>query len=518
MQAYLFFLLFAISRLVFADIQNISVNEQELYPNFQQSQINYSPRTLNVLNFNKICIVGDNYSIKYHNKIYVVDKSGCVNLKVLKVSKTETVVVTDNFNRRNYRLQLLPETFPELRTTGKISQKYLLFTLNNKFDRGFPYSYLVIVDKDNNIVYFQYFIGKNVAVGDFKLQGDVYSFWLSHNMVEGVGDKIVESGNIYKLSSNFSPYQMKSESNNYFDVHDFKTINGKNINFYYLLQPVPSAYFSSYTIFCFRLKDAFFNFRHIFGSLYHKFFPDNNKDGSLFTDFVHGFITSLQNIGSNKVWLYVPIVNITDQNGVVLNTINLLNYPELFSDKSLLNSAKFFDGSMADYFHLNSVFTDPSDDGLVLSFRHLNQVIKINPSNKKLVWRLGGVNSDFNLSESQQFSGQHFAYFVRPNSLIIFDNGNLKQKTKVLEFNLDQVNKKIIGFKDLYTLDSFSKAMGNAEELTNGNIIIGTGYHPESGNDIIEIDKISKPVFTMRFQSIYPYTSYRAYEYESIPK
>lgn len=74
--------------------------------------------------------------------------------------------------------------------------------------------------------------------------------------------------------------------------------------------------------------------------------------------------------------------------------------------------------------HLNSI--DVMRDGnLLLSFRHLSQVMKVHRSTGEVIWRLGGVRSDFDFPDDP-FHGpcaQHTARELDNGDIQIFDNG-----------------------------------------------------------------------------------------------
>src|SRR3712207_2056322 len=74
-----------------------------------------------------------------------------------------------------------------------------------------------------------------------------------------------------------------------------------------------------------------------------------------------------------------------------------------------------------DYFHINSVEED-ADGNLVMSARNTNAVYKVNRRTGKLMWTLGGKNSDFEMGEGVKFGIQHDARWLSDDVLQIFDN------------------------------------------------------------------------------------------------
>ncbi len=61
---------------------------------------------------------------------------------------------------------------------------------------------------------------------------------------------------------------------------------------------------------------------------------------------------------------------------------------------------------------------------ILLSFRHLNEVTKIDSSSGEIIWRLGGKQNQFTfLGDTMPFSAQHDARRIANGNLTLFDNG-----------------------------------------------------------------------------------------------
>lgn len=84
------------------------------------------------------------------------------------------------------------------------------------------------------------------------------------------------------------------------------------------------------------------------------------------------------------------------------------DFPEFYTQSVEGNDFSNATG-VHDYMHINSVFVDPTDNNIICSFRNLNQVIKINRTTGAIMWRLGGSNSDFQLTAEMKFLRQHNA-------------------------------------------------------------------------------------------------------------
>ena len=80
---------------------------------------------------------------------------------------------------------------------------------------------------------------------------------------------------------------------------------------------------------------------------------------------------------------------------------------------------------LPDYAHLNSVEV-MQDGNLLLSFRHLSQVMKVNRTTGAVIWQLGGINSDFTFSDDPEGGpcAQHTARELANGDIQIWDNGS----------------------------------------------------------------------------------------------
>lgn len=95
-----------------------------------------------------------------------------------------------------------------------------------------------------------------------------------------------------------------------------------------------------------------------------------------------------------------------------------------------------------DYGHGNAIVED-LDGGLLLSFRNLNAVYKINRVTGQVEWRLGGKSSSFAFPNDPGFSAQHDIKRLPNGNVTLFDNANMAAFPKIsraVEYSLDTVN------------------------------------------------------------------------------
>jgi arylsulfate sulfotransferase len=119
---------------------------------------------------------------------------------------------------------------------------------------------------------------------------------------------------------------------------------------------------------------------------------------------------------------------------------------------------------------------DPADSNLLVSFRHQNQVVKLNRHTGDIMWRLGGRNSDFPLTKNQLFLRQHNVVLTDNNqTLMIFDNGerNARPMSRVLEFKLDQAKKTITSYKAFNIPEPFTESLGSVQKIGDYYLICG---------------------------------------------
>ena len=126
------------------------------------------------------------------------------------------------------------------------------------------------------------------------------------------------------------------------------------------------------------------------------------------------------------------------------------------------------------YMHINAIAIDPADSCLLVSFRNTNQIIKLNRHTGKIIWRLGGKNSDFPLTADQTFQRQHDCKMIN-GSLVLFDNGDSATRpySRILAFRLDEANKKVLVFNALNIPEPYSQYMGSVEKRGENYFICG---------------------------------------------
>lgn len=165
----------------------------------------------------------------------------------------------------------------------------------------------------------------------------------------------------------------------------------------------------------------------------------------------------------------------------------------------------FFQNPIVDYVHANAVYED-WDGHIWLCSRHLCEVTKIDASTGNIIWRLGGKKNQFTfIGDNNKISYQHDAHRLPNGNMLLFDNGvyHSPPLTAVKEYVIDEVNKtatlvwsysRVIG-----TSNVFSKAMGGAQRLSNGNTLIcwGLTIAQPGAPKLTEVDSNNQVVWEM---------------------
>jgi arylsulfate sulfotransferase len=196
------------------------------------------------------------------------------------------------------------------------------------------------------------------------------------------------------------------------------------------------------------------------------------------------------------------------KDGQVVFEWDSTDHPELYA---LSTDQNDFVGSTANYAHLNSMEVDPYDQNLVVGFRNLDTILKIDRETGAILWRLGGPDDSFGSLPQQRPSHQHTAQIIGPNRLQLFDNGVSNHASRIVTYDLDTVNGTLAGFEKL-ELGYFTSAMGSVQQLSPDALFIGLGVHDLGTPDVIEVNRVTGATsFTIEFQP--GMRNYRAFKY-----
>ncbi|MBN2104723.1 carbohydrate binding domain-containing protein [bacterium] len=189
-----------------------------------------------------------------------------------------------------------------------------------------------------------------------------------------------------------------------------------------------------------------------------------------------------------------------------------MHFQELDKDKNVIFEWRSWDhfniqdavkenlwSSNIDYVHLNSVAID-YDSNYVISSRNLSEVTKIDRETGEIIWRLGGVNNQFDhINDDIMISYQHDARPVRgkPNHYLIFDNGWWRSPhfSRAVEYLLDTSDMTAeVVWQYRYIPDRAVSGMGSSQRLPGGNTLIDW---PQNRTQICEVTPDGNIVFEL---------------------
>ena len=185
------------------------------------------------------------------------------------------------------------------------------------------------------------------------------------------------------------------------------------------------------------------------------------------------------------------------------------------------------DPTVQDWSHGNSLGLAP-DESVMISFRHLDQVVSIAPDFRSINWRLGGPGSDFTFPDpSDRFYHQHAALPLPNGHVLLFDNSNFRPEeegggySRALELQLDMktmIASKVWEYRHDPDLTAF--CCSKAARLGNGNTLIVFGFR---GFDtcclpftIVEVDPGGEVVWEVEHFSPGKLVQYRIYASDSV--
>lgn len=135
-----------------------------------------------------------------------------------------------------------------------------------------------------------------------------------------------------------------------------------------------------------------------------------------------------------------------------------------------------------DEFHMNSIEED-GNGGLIVSFRHLDAVLRIRKSDGSIDWKLSGSPSDRTLTvigdgdwPALPLSGQHDARVQPDGTITIFDNGGGKPRlARATRWRIDRVQRTATLVESI-TGPGSSSALGSARRNpADGSWVISWG-------------------------------------------
>jgi hypothetical protein len=142
-----------------------------------------------------------------------------------------------------------------------------------------------------------------------------------------------------------------------------------------------------------------------------------------------------------------------------------------------------------DYFHINSIAIDPADGHLLISSRNTWACYKVHRRTGKVIWKLGGNDSDFHMGPGTHFAFQHHVSLHPGGLLTMFDNEagppDEASQSRGLVLAIDQRSRRARFVRQYHHHPPvLSIALGSVQALPDGHTLTGwggSGYVTEYG-------------------------------------
>jgi hypothetical protein len=167
-----------------------------------------------------------------------------------------------------------------------------------------------------------------------------------------------------------------------------------------------------------------------------------------------------------------------------------------------------------DYFHVNSIELLPNGNYLI-SARNTWGVYEIDRKTGKVLWRLGGKKSSFEMGKGTRFAWQHDARLRPDGTMTIFDDEGAPPEaplSRAIRLRLDAKAHTATLVRADTVPGVLTSSQGNVQELPNGDVFVGWGAVPH----YTEFDAKGRIVYDATFSA--GADSYRAYRFPWVGK
>jgi hypothetical protein len=172
-----------------------------------------------------------------------------------------------------------------------------------------------------------------------------------------------------------------------------------------------------------------------------------------------------------------------------------------------------------DYLHVNSLELDGAGN-MLISARTADALYMVDMSTDAVLWKLGGSaptngTPQFTISNDAGFFRQHDARIQPDGTISLFDNGlaNVREWSRGVRYSVDTgTMTATMVSEQRHDPDIYGNAMGNAQWLPNGNVLVGWG----TGGAFTEFDAAGNVVLDAEYPGINVYRT-RRYEWVGTP-
>ena len=143
--------------------------------------------------------------------------------------------------------------------------------------------------------------------------------------------------------------------------------------------------------------------------------------------------------------------------------------------------------------HGNSIEFD-ADGNILLSFRNLNEVTKVDVTTGEVLWRLGGLASQFVIDDpTRSFAGQHGVRLVEPGVVQLLDNGKAAP-SRLVRYLIDEQGLtagRVLEYA--HESDAFTLVGGSTDVLAGDRALVSFG---QAGR-VVEVDGTGAQTFEL---------------------
>jgi hypothetical protein len=134
-------------------------------------------------------------------------------------------------------------------------------------------------------------------------------------------------------------------------------------------------------------------------------------------------------------------------------------------------------GAIVNFTHGNAIDLD-TDGNLVVSFRSLNELAKIDTRTGAVLWRMGGTANQFRFfdHDGAPFARQHGVRILRPGTLLVLDNLGDASASRAKRFTFDETEHSARLTNVYESLPAVSAQLGGSvQELPSGRVLVSFG-------------------------------------------
>jgi hypothetical protein len=157
--------------------------------------------------------------------------------------------------------------------------------------------------------------------------------------------------------------------------------------------------------------------------------------------------------------------------------------------------------------HGNSLEID-ADGTLLLSFRNLSEVVKVDPPSGRILWRMGGAQSDFVFEDGggAPFSRQHGVRAAGPGEIVLLDNLGEPSGSRAERYQIDEQARRLRLLGAYASVPGVvAQVGGTTQGLPGGRTLVSFG----SGARVEEYDSAGSVVWRIEGSPGYVFRAQR---------